>query len=787
MASDGSWDLPSVTPKIDLAAEMADPPPRRAPSVFIDREQFARACAHAGTPFTDEDVAAVFEKYGVVPSNPATRVAGDDEEAARRKREKQVDIERFADKVLAAPRRELGQAPSAPIDGGPADGFEGKISYPPCNTPVMAPTGWESYHARRSADAPKESLRLEWTYGASVAGVGGMLQFAPRTGTGTGTGMRRRTRGGGGGGDDDDARESTSASASGSKSSSAGAGHWVYVCGAVGVAYDVETQTQTHFRGHDEGIVCLATHPSGRWAATGQAGRIPCAVIWEVESGKEIARLRHDVGDGAVIALAFSPGDGSVGGGHARIVTICADNKHTTRVWDWGGDPGWRPRPRRLCAGVGLNGAPCPPKVRGAAWSPALDRFVTFGAKHVKLWTPTEDAPIAAGGVVAAAPPTGSRANTPVMGLVTASGSGATADARGAGSAAGTPTALPAGNKRGVYSARPCVFGAAAGFDKGASDALCGAFLPGGGGRKFITGHRNGFLYLWSDRTCERTIDAHGANPVKSIAVAVVAADGDGDGDGDDDEDAVEVISAGGGGAVRRWEVVRGVVLDDAASTRTAQTPTVYPPGDAAVAAAMNAAPPAVAAVAATPAGDVAVVTAVGDLWLMPRVGSPRPMTHGCAGPAHDVCWHPRSEGIFAVAGGSARVMVRDARTRDAVGAAWALDPVPGKATACAFRRVLLTLVPIRPRRRGERRSLRTLPGVSLRPSLAFKFRPRSLSTPTDAFQLHPDVRLERPSAPPRRITSRRRRRATTTTTTTRRTAVKERPLGTPTRYRRRR
>jgi hypothetical protein len=36
-----------------------------------------------------------------------------------------------------------------------------------------------------------------------------------------------------------------------------------------------------------------------------------------------------------------------------------------------------------------------------------------------------------------------------------------------------------------------------------------------------------------------------------------------------------------------------------------------------------------------------------------------------------------------------------------------------------------LTLVPIRPRRRGERRSLRTFPGVSLRPgSLAFNTRP---------------------------------------------------------------
>ena len=52
------------------------------------------------------------------------------------------------------------------------------------------------------------------------------------------------------------------------------------------------------------------------------------------------------------------------------------------------------------------------------------------------------------------------------------------------------------------------------------------------------------------------------------------------------------------------------------------------------------------------------------------------------------------------------------------------------------------TLVPIRPRRRGERRSLRTFPGASLRPHLAFNTRPRRLSTPpTDAFQLHPDMR----------------------------------------------
>ena len=50
------------------------------------------------------------------------------------------------------------------------------------------------------------------------------------------------------------------------------------------------------------------------------------------------------------------------------------------------------------------------------------------------------------------------------------------------------------------------------------------------------------------------------------------------------------------------------------------------------------------------------------------------------------------------------------------------------------------TLVPIRSRSRGERRSLRTFAGVSLRLPPAFNPRPRCLSTPTDAFQLHPDI-----------------------------------------------
>ena len=66
-----------------------------------------------------------------------------------------------------------------------------------------------------------------------------------------------------------------------------------------------------------------------------------------------------------------------------------------------------------------------------------------------------------------------------------------------------------------------------------------------------------------------------------------------------------------------------------------------------------------------------------------------------------------------------------------------------------------LTLVPIRPRLRGERRSLRTFPGVSLRSSLAFNPRPRCLSTSTDAFEIHPRTsprRRARRRKPPRRL-----------------------------------
>ena len=93
----------------------------------------------------------------------------------------------------------------------------------------------------------------------------------------------------------------------------------------------------------------------------------------------------------------------------------------------------------------------------------------------------------------------------------------------------------------------------------------------------------------------------------------------------------------------------------------------------------------------------------------------------------------------------SARALLETLRAA-ASGAAHPLGaPVALKTLAplVAASGAFYTLVPIRPRGRGERRSLRTFAGVSLRPgSLAFNPRPRRLSTPSDAFKLHPDFAL---------------------------------------------
>jgi hypothetical protein len=94
-----------------------------------------------------------------------------------------------------------------------------------------------------------------------------------------------------------------------------------------------------------------------------------------------------------------------------------------------------------------------------------------------------------------------------------------------------------------------------------------------------------------------------------------------------------------------------------------------------------------------------------------------------------------RIDALRAMAGSSYNI---PANTQQAFGTLRAADEIIDEGHFIGKARSVHWF-PLRPRSRGERRFLRTLPGVSLRPgSLAFNPRPRRLSTPTDAFQLHP-------------------------------------------------
>jgi hypothetical protein len=63
----------------------------------------------------------------------------------------------------------------------------------------------------------------------------------------------------------------------------------------------------------------------------------------------------------------------------------------------------------------------------------------------------------------------------------------------------------------------------------------------------------------------------------------------------------------------------------------------------------------------------------------------PRALIRGHSSSAHFVAWHPRREGVFAVAAGAARIVLRHAGTRAALGIVYLTDPHPGRACAVAF------------------------------------------------------------------------------------------------------
>ena len=159
-----------------------------------------------------------------------------------------------------------------------------------------------------------------------------------------------------------------------------------------------------------------------------------------------------------------------------------------------------------------------------------------------------------------------------------------------------------------------------------------------------------------------------------------------------------------------------------------------------------------------------------GRPWGFRRLERARVASDRCAPPRNARAPPPPGRRPLALAsddvlrrGGASSVVALTGERAEAASREKPLDASLPRRISGAF---YITLVPIRPRSRGERRSLRISPGVSLRPPHGFNPRPRCLSTPpSDAFELHPDVRFvwtitlsddgPRPRAMPRRGTDR--------------------------------
>ena len=145
----------------------------------------------------------------------------------------------------------------------------------------------------------------------------------------------------------------------------------VFVGAALGVTMDINTKEQNFFQMHEEDIICLAVHPNGKYAASGQmaqkgkAKRIDM-FVWDIESRQMLSRM-NNFHLRAVCLVAFSP-DGS------KLISIGRDDDNSLAIYDWAQG--------LLLATVKVDKA----KVNAVAYKSETE-FMTCGLKHVKFYT----------------------------------------------------------------------------------------------------------------------------------------------------------------------------------------------------------------------------------------------------------------------------------------------------------------------------------------------------------------------------------------------------------------
>jgi len=308
----------------------------------VDINEFCAVCAEVGVSVSPAESQALFKRYGFETVMP---------------------YEQFVHNLVTQPARQL--ASEMPVrkgafQAGYSANFHGKIIYPKCRKPVYTPSDWDPALAERSSDLPDARLVLQYIYGYQ-------------------------------------GKENTAQNLFYTADNKL-----VYFIAGVGVVYSrPPANCQTFFLGHTDDVLSLAlcaapvkfdgqTYPARTLVATGQITSVdegPYICIWDSRacatgpdcppSTPELMRLRFDKEDRGFTALAFSPCG-------KRLAAVATDNYHTVYVYDWR-------KQRKLSSSRGQMGDP--PQVYGVEWNPHQNdddippAFVTFGRKHIKLWT----------------------------------------------------------------------------------------------------------------------------------------------------------------------------------------------------------------------------------------------------------------------------------------------------------------------------------------------------------------------------------------------------------------
>ena len=304
-----------------------------------------------------------------------------------------MPYENFIKRMVRGAARQSAEKPVCrgyPVED---DDFKRKIIYPRCRKGVNAPSDFDIALADRSTLPPEAELELEFVYGYDgVTSHAQNLFFVDGDASPGGeAGAGRRTAG-------------RDASSSKPKLGDVVA----YYAASLGVVYDRARDTQRFFTGHTKDITCMTVctarvEVNGEWypphslVATGQRKPIedpetdederPFVAIWDVRTCEEVARVPLETNLRSVAAVGFSP-DGS------SLVTVACDNSHTVQVWNWRKPGVGEVRPGGKVVGLAGEGPGFkerPVGVFGVKWDPfakpGLERFCTWGKKHLKQWT----------------------------------------------------------------------------------------------------------------------------------------------------------------------------------------------------------------------------------------------------------------------------------------------------------------------------------------------------------------------------------------------------------------